>query len=406
MKHVILGSGAAGIKAAATLRKHCPTDQIIMVSHDEPAYSRCMLHFYLSHERDAAGLSFVNPDFFVNNEISRIQDTISGIDTAAKIVMLRDYGSLTYERLLIATGANSVIPPIGALKTAANVFGLRHLSDAQKIDDMAQSAQNVVIIGSGLIGLDAAYALLHLGKNVTVVEMVDRILPLNLDAEAAGVYQQKFAEEGCVFKLASKVCDTACDSNGNVSQILLEGGEALPCDLVIVAAGVRPAVEFLADSGIEYDRALKVDDHLRTSSPDIYAAGDVTGLSGIWPNAAKQGEIAALNMCGIDTVYDDTFAAKNTINFFGLPTLSVGAIEPQDGDRVLTRACRNFYQKIILRDNYVAGVILQGNIANSGIWLHIIKNKIKLWGPEDALWNVSYADFYQTDPSARYVWSA
>ena len=142
MGYVILGVGAAGITAAKTIRKAEKEAEITMISTDRQVHSRCMLHKYLSHERTAEKLSFVPEDFFETNRIHWIKGkTVTGLDTAKKKVILEDGGEVPYDKLLIATGAESFIPPVGNLREAANVFGLRHLHDAEAIDKMAESAE-------------------------------------------------------------------------------------------------------------------------------------------------------------------------------------------------------------------------------------------------------------------------
>jgi NAD(P)H-nitrite reductase large subunit len=174
--------------------------------------------------------------------------------------------------------------------------------------------------------------------------------------------------------------------------------------MVIMAVGVRPAIGFLEGSGVKTERGVVVDDYLAASVPGIYAAGDAAGLSGIWPNAQKQGEYAAYNMTGTRWAYDDRFAIKNTVNFFDLLTLSLGAIAPQEGDEVLVREDRNNYRKLILRDGAVAGVILQGEIGGSGFWQHLIKNRIRIDRLGKSPWKLSYADFYGVEDNGEYKW--
>jgi NAD(P)H-nitrite reductase large subunit len=174
--------------------------------------------------------------------------------------------------------------------------------------------------------------------------------------------------------------------------------------MVIVAVGVRPAIAFLEGSGVKTERAVVVDDYLGTNVPGIYAAGDVAGLSGVWPNAQKQGEIAGYNMTGTRWPYDDRFALKNTVNFFGLLSLSIGAVNPQDGDKALVKEDRLNYRKLILREGAVAGVILQGEIGGSGFWQHLVKNKIPVEQLEKSPWKLSYADFYGVENNGEYKW--
>ena len=405
MKYVILGAGAAGITAAKTIRKADENGKITVISTDTQVHSRCMLHKYLSHERDAAGISFVDPDFFEKNQITWLQGkTVNRLDTQGKKVYTDQGDEVSYDRLLIATGAESFIPPVGNLREAENVFGLRHLRDAQAIDELAKNAENIVIIGSGLVGLDAAYGLMETGKKVSIVEMADQILPVQLDKTAAFEYQKRFEEAGARFYLGRKAADTVMEEDKIIREIILDNGEKLPCDLIIVAAGVRSAVAGMEGEGIVIDRGIKVDDYLQTGAEGVYAAGDVTGLSGIWPNAQKQGETAALNMCGSHVEYTDRYAIKNTINFFGLVSMCVGVILPQEGDVVIAREDSRNYKRVVLRDGKVVGVLLQGDISHGGIWQYLIKNQISISGIQKDIFDLNFGDFYGIKDNGEYQW--
>ena len=408
MKYVIIGIGAAGMTAARTLRELAPQDEIVMLSVDEKPHSRCMLHKYLSHERDADGLNFVPEDFFTENNIWQIPgQRVTKLDTRAKKVYYGTEGyACDYDKLLIATGAESFIPPVGDLRTAPNVFGLRHLSDAKAIDEKARTAKKVVIIGSGLVGLDAAYGLLEQKKEITVVEMAERILPIQLDEKGAAEYQKRFEKAGCRFCLGRKGADTVTNEKGEITHVVLDNGEKLECDMVIVAAGVRSAVAGFEDSGLVIDRGIKVNDYMQTSEQDVYAAGDVTGLSGIWPNAQKQGRIAAQNMVlGNKFMYVDRFAAKNTINFFGLVSLCVGALNLEEGDQVIARESRDQYERAIFRNHRLVGFLQQGDISHDGIYQYLIKNGIDLAGREEEIFSLSFADFYDVKENGEYIYS-
>ena len=379
MKYVIIGIGAAGMTAAKTLRELAPEDDIVMISVDEKPHSRCMLHKYLSHERDEDGLNFVPSDFFEKNRITQAAgQRVEKLDTEKKQVIC----------------------------TAPNVFGLRHLSDAKAIDKCAENAQKVVIIGSGLVGLDAAYGLLEQKKDIVIVEMADRILPIQLDETGAAQYQKLFEQAGCQFRLGRRGADTVCNDAGEVTHVVLDDGEKLSCDLVIVAAGVRSAVAGFEDSGILIDRGIQVNDYLETSVKDVYAAGDVTGLSGIWPNAQKQGKIAAQNMVlGNKYQYEDRFAAKNTINFFGLVSLCVGKLNPEEGDEVIAREAADQYQRAIFTDNKLVGFLQQGDISHDGIYQYLIKNQIDLSDKKDRIFSLSFGDFYGVKENGEYSWT-
>jgi len=405
MKHIIIGAGAAGLTAAKTIRALHHSDEIVLISEDEQVISRCMLYKCINGERDPVSISFVPEDFFIQRGIQWLGGKrVTNVSPAMKAVCF-DTGCIGYNKLLIATGSEVVIPPVGTLRTANNVYGLRNLADACGIRNAAMQASGAVVIGAGLVGLDAAYSLLDMGKQVTIVEMQPQLIPLSLDEKSAGAYQDRFEAAGCKFRFGSKVVGTAEDADGNLTEIHLDDGSVLPCDLVVVAAGVRPATRFLGTSGIVHDPAIKVDGFMSTNDPDVYAAGDATGLSGIWPSAMRQGLVAAKNMCGQHIEYTDRFAARNTVNFYGLQTLSVGEREPAAGDTVVVREDSSNYKRIILRDGCVKGVILQGDISGSGFWLYLIKENIRIDAVNKPIWKLSFADFCAFDGAGEYRWA-
>ena len=406
MKYVIIGAGVAGVEAAKTIRGLDASGEILMISADTHIHSRCMLHKFISGERDEQGLDFTERDFFERYQIGWKKGIrVQKICPDKKELLLDTSETVSYDKLLIASGADSFIPPVGELRKASNVYGLRNLSDAQAIVKEAENAGEVLVIGSGLVGLDAAYGLLELGKKLTIVEMADRILPVQLDAHGAAAYQAAFEEAGVRFVLERKASEAVCEPDGRIHKVILDNGDQIPCDLIIVAAGVRPSLSCLEGSGIACDRGITVDSAMKTSVDDIYAAGDVTGLSGIWPNAADQGRIAGRSMCGADAAYTDTYAMKNTINFFHLVTLCVGRIREEDGDEIHIEEDRTQYKRMIVRDGKIQGILLQGNIAGAGIWQYLIKNQIDIRHIKKDVFDISYADFYQTGEKGKYEWS-
>ena len=408
MRHIIIGAGAAGISAAGEIRRLRPEDEIVVVSKDDQVHSRCMLHKFLSGERTAQGINFVPEDFFENNRIQWIFGrSMTGLDCAGKRALFDGDSYLEYDRLLIATGAYYLVPPIPGFRESENVYGFRDLCDAQAIDRAAEKGSKAVIVGSGLVGMDAAYALMERGIKPAVVEMADRILPLQLDSGAAAEYQQRFEAHGCRFFLSAKAADTRRDGEGRITAVVLDDGTELECDFVIVAAGVRPEVRFLQNCGVQVDRSIQVDEYLRTTVPDVYAAGDVCGLSGIWPNAMKQGITAARNMCGQSERYEDTYAMKNTMNFFGLPALCLGDINRVGADtQVITQEDSRVYRKALVENGLLKAILMLGDISASGIFQYLIKNEVPLPCCDRDIFRLTFADFYGFDKeSGKYLWN-
>ena len=405
MKHLIIGASAAGIAAARKIRELRPDDEITIAAKDSRVHSRCMLHHFISGRKSADDINFAGLDFFDKYNVKFIpREEIVSVHPDGNYVIGKNSGRIDYDDLLITTGARYFIPPIPGFREAKNVFGLRDLSDAEKISAAAEGAKECVIVGSGLVGLDAANALCERGVKCHIVEMENRLSPLQLDKTAAAPYQSLFERAGCDFWLSKRAAGMELDASGNARAVLLESGEKLPCDFVVVTAGVRPNVEFLEGSGVTVDRCVKVE-YMRTNVKNIWAAGDVAGLSGIWPNAALQGETAAKNICGESVPYTDRYAMKNTMNFYGLTTLSLGPNSVEPGDEVVANEWRAGYMKAIIRGGRVVHLTLQGDISNTGIWQEIVKRGVMPSCGEWKLQRLCWADFWGYDEkSGEYAW--
>ena len=401
MKHVIIGASAAGVTAAKTIRTNRKDDEVMILSTDDAVYSRCLLHKFIGGERSLKEMAFVPDNFFELNNINwQPGVTVTGLDTISKKA-LTQAGEESYDRLLIASGSVSTMPSIPGLKEAESVVTLRNLADAIKIRQKAESANNIVIIGTGLVGLDAAYGLIEMGKKPTIVDIGKIIMATSLDTRSAKWYQDEFEKAGCTFLMSVSIKGIEVTESSAV--LTFGDGTTLRADLLIVAAGVKPSIGFLDGSGIECKRGIVVDEYMATNVDGVYAAGDVTALSESWPAARTQGDTAALNMCGIKTAYDLAADRKNSAHFFGIPSISVGKFNADDGEEEIVREDRIRYQKLVLRGDIPVGVIMLGDISRSGFWQYMIKHKVPVAAKNP--WKTSFADKYSLDEKGMYKWA-
>ena len=379
MRYIVVGASAAGISGAKTLRELDKDAEIILVSKDENVYSRCILHHYISGHRDIEALDFTDRDFFEKYNIEWKKGLeVKSIDDREHVIVLSNGESLKYDKILLATGASAFIPPVENLREAKNVVGLRNLEDAIKIKEEAEKVKNVVVLGAGLVGIDAIAGLAFKDLNVTLVEMGDRVLPIQLDKYASSKYEKRFEDAGVKLKLGVRAEKVLIDENKNPKALLINTGEEIPCELIIVATGVRSNVAFLKDSSIETDRfGLIINEKGETNARDVYGAGDITGRNPIWPTAVKEGIIAANNMVGNEIFMEDFFGSKNTMNFLGLTTMSLGVVNaPDDSYTEEIDISGENYKKIIHKDGKIYGAIIQGDLSYAGVLTQLIKEKI------------------------------
>ncbi len=407
MKYVVLGSSAAGINGIRELRRLDPSGEILLVSKDRVIYSRCILHQYLGGERTLEQLNFAEKEF---DRVYRVEwkkgTGCTGIDRKARQVFLDNGETVTYDRLLIATGSHTYLPDIPGLREAVNASGFRNLEDMAPLKEAAVPGKQVVVMGAGLVGMDCVAGLLEAGVKPVLVETAPWMLKKQLDETAASRYQEAFAARGVKQYYGQTVTRAVLDGKKQITELVLSDGTILPCHWLVVTAGVRANVEFLEGSGLALSPlGLVYDETGRTNDPDIYGAGDVSGARPIWPVAVKEGIIAASNMAGGHRKMTDFFASKSTMNFLGIPSMSLGEVNPPEGQMEMeVRKTKDSYKKILHKDGKITGAVLQGDLAYGGILQQLIARKIDITRVKKPVFDIDYSDFFHMDENFEYYW--
>ncbi|MDI6812489.1 MAG: FAD-dependent oxidoreductase [Deltaproteobacteria bacterium] len=364
--YIIIGNGVAGNAAAESIRRHDREGVIHIFTREHvPFYYVPALPDYVAGEKEADKIIIHKASWYDEHKIElHLGTVVTAVDPQQKIVTTAEGDQFRYDKLLLATGSYSFVPPIRGADLPG-VMTLRTMADAEAIKDRARDAKQVVLIGGGLLGLEAGNGLRKIGLKVTVVEFFPRLLPRQMDVPGAAMLQRRLEEMGFTFYLGAKTREIA--KEGDRLQVLLEGGPSLPADMVLISAGVRPELALAKALGLEIDKGVKVDDHMRTGLPDIYAAGDLIEhrgrFYGIWPAAQEQGRVAGANMAGQSAVYEGT-VPSNMLKVVGIDLLSAGEIDAEGRMEalVLQDEAKKIYRKVVLQDNVIVGAILLGDI--------------------------------------------
>ena len=406
MKYVVIGSSAAGVNAVRELRKRDKEGKIILISKDKDIYSRCILHEYLAGKRNIERLRFVEQDFEELYDVEWMKGREAvGLDREARKILLDQGDSVSYDKLLIATGSHTFFPPIKNMAGAKNMIGFRNIDDIEVLKEVARDViasggkKKIVVLGSGLVGIDCATGFLELGVKVTLCDFAGWLLNKQLDQRAAQTYIDAFRAEGVDQYYGVGVNEVIKNDNDEITTVVLSDGTELACDFFVVTAGVRSHVEFQADSGLELSRfGLVYDEEGRTNDPDIFGAGDVSGLSPIWPVAVKEGMIAAANMAGERAKMTDFFASKSTMRFLEISTMSLGEVNPnleEDPDICVEIYDKDgVYKKIVHKDGKIIGALLQGDLAYGGVLQQMIARRLDVRKVKKPLFEIDYSDFF------------
>jgi NAD(P)H-nitrite reductase large subunit len=420
--HLILGAGPAGVIAAETIRKHAPLDAITIVGDErESPYSRMAIPYLLMGNVDERGTYLrKSSSHFADLKINIVQASVRGVDVVSKKVTLDLGQSMPFDTLLIATGSHPVQPPIPGID-AAGVHTCWTLQDARAIMALATKGARVLQLGAGFIGCIIMEALAARGVHLSVVEMGDRMVPRMMGPTAGGMIRDWCEAKGVQVFTGTRVEAIVA---GAPLQVKLSSGQTVAADLVISAAGVRPAIGFLENSGVTCLLGVLTDQHLQTNVPGIFAAGDCaeafdkisgkTIVSAIQPNAAEQARVAALNMVAFGRGKAPTADLKgvtqiNVLDTLGLISTSFGDWQGVPGGEhiELTDKAAGRHLSLQFNGDVLVGCNSVGWTDHVGVMRGLVEGQVKLGAWKETLKNdpTQLMQAYIACAQAQHDWS-
>lgn len=396
MTYVVVGAGPAGVVAAETLKENAPDSDVLLIGGEsEPPYSRMAIPYVLIGMIGEDGTYLRKTEgHYDKSGIRYRQGQVSAVDPANKTLQLADGSSESYDKLLIATGASPIQPPVKGL----DLPGVHHcwtLEDARNIAKLADRDEPVLLIGAGFIACIILEALIGRGVKLTVVEAQDRMVPRMVDEAAGSLIKRWCEDKGVTVHTSTRVSSISQSADGML-QVTMDNGQSQAARLVVVAAGVASNTDFLDSSGVKLDDGILVDHSLQSSSPDIYAAGDCAKgpnfLDGGWsvhaiqPTAVDHGRTAALNMLGKDAAFHGSLV-MNVLDTAGLITVSFGAWDGvEGGESASTLDEQAFrYTKLSFKEDCLVGALSIGRTENVGVLRGLIETRVNLGPWKDRL---------------------
>lgn len=387
MDYLIIGGGIAATSALKAIRANDPDADIAIVSDENPSfYHRPLIPLLIDGSRSIKEIAFTfNP--LETYKAGFIQGRVDSLMTDKKVVILASGKEVSYKRLLIASGSSPFLPPIEGIR-GEGVYTLRGANDAIKIRSHALKSRSVAIIGGGFVGVKAAEALQRFGLRVIIIEQLPQLLFPKTDIVASEIISGRLNQSGIEILPSEKV-EEILRKDDSVSGVRLGSGRTVDADMVVVATGVRPNVEFLKSSEIKVENGVVVNENLQTTSSDVYAAGDVVqyreliegrdAVSALWSNAAEMGRIAGTNMAGGKLGYEGFLSVMNASDIESLPFISVGIVDDRKGKyEIFSERKGDNYRKLIFKEDRLVGALFLGNIQRAGIYTNLIKNRISL----------------------------
>lgn len=386
---MIIGNSVAAIGAVTGIRKFDQDGEIVIISKEKYlAYSRPSISSLLAGKITMDKMPYRKERFYKDNNVEvMLEKEVVSIDTKGKKVKLKGKKTVSYDKLMIATGGKPFVPPIKGL-TDKDILTFTTLDDSLRLKELSKKIKSVVIIGGGLIGLKAAEGLVNTGIDVTVLELAPRVLSTAFDSVTSKIIQKGLAKKSIKVITGDTVSEVKKKS-GKITGVELKSGDKLACDAVVVAIGVIPNADVVKETKIKTNRGILVDDNMMTSAKNIYAAGDVAEgydmiidarrVLPIWTNAYVQGKVAGINMAG-EKLSFKKLLPMNSITFCDTPIVSMGLTEPLEGKgyKVIEKndLKNNIHKRLILKDNVIVGGCFVTSIDRTGIFTGLIKDKV------------------------------
>lgn len=362
--YLIIGNGIAGLAAAEEIRKNDENGKILIVSKEEiPTYWRTRLSALIAKDFDKDDIYVKKDAWYQEKNIEEKLDTeVEKLDLENNKAILANGEEIEYGKVLLATGARAFVPPIKNVESKG-VFAIRSLDDLISFKEYAADKKEVVIIGGGILGLEAAFSVKELGKEVSVIEAADYILNRQLDHELSKKLEKSLNEIG-IKTYTGKATEEILANDGKVSGIKLSNGEEIKADVIMVQAGVRSIIDLAKNSNLEVDRGIIVNDNLQSKKENVYAAGDCAQIGnftiGLWTASQEMGKIVGRNMTGAKETYEKP-KPFSTLMIGNIKVFSAGMTSGEGIEEMKAEKDGNIY-KLFKKDCKFVGGILWNDI--------------------------------------------
>jgi nitrite reductase (NADH) large subunit len=387
---VIIGNGMAATRLVDELTTLVPGRYAIAVVGEEPslAYNRVLLSSLLAREIDEEAVVLKQAEWWRNRGVTLVYGRRAiEIDTKTKAVRLRGGAKLNYGKLVLATGSEAVRLPLPGADLPG-VVTFRDKSDVEAILSRARPGARAVVIGGGLLGLEAAYGLMKAGTHVSVVHLMDRLMERQLDPEAAGLLRAALEDRSIQVVLNAE--SEAVQGRRKVAGLRLKDGRNIPADLIVMAVGIKPNVRLARSADLTVNRGVVVGDGLATSDPDIYALGECAEhrgtCYGLVEPAYEQARALARTLAGKPASYQGSLLSTN-LKVSGVNVFSAGDFLGSEGCEpiVLRDPGRQSYRKLVVNGNRLTGAVLVGDTADALWYLDLIRSGAPVDGLRDGL---------------------